>query len=398
MITTFPGRHYETGTIANALAAMGAVSPKTGRPYSEALALGASGGIAFGYFVFEYTGHLPHVALLTRNTFSPFERALDNLAIRRDSRETTQAKRAEDNLRLELDAGNVVIVWADVFSMPYRGLCATQMWHMQPLLVVGQDGSDFLVADGASVPLRVSAEELDRARGKVKKDRYRMTILEAPDTERLGEGLIRGMETCAALFLDKPPMGSANNFGFTGMRNWAKMLTDPKNPKGWARTFAPGPRLTQALAGKIGQPGVWDWISTWGTAPAGDRGRFAAFLREAAVWTGLSALNSVADAFDLSAIQWEALAEASMPDLVPEFARLKELKRRRTEVWISQPPDAVAQRAAMANEMRSLIATLGEPGRLEPFASEIQAAMAEIVLRIAEIEEPAVREMRAALG
>ena len=82
-MTKFEGKHYETGTLTNALAALGAVDPHTGKPYSEALALGASGGIAFGYFVFEYKGQLPHVALLTRNTFAPFEPMLDQLAIKR---------------------------------------------------------------------------------------------------------------------------------------------------------------------------------------------------------------------------------------------------------------------------------------------------------------------------
>src|SRR5690348_4881397 len=122
MTSGFFGRHSGTGTVANALAAMGVKNPKTGKPYSEALALGASGGIAFGYFVFEYKGHLPHVALLTRNTFSPFERTLDNLAIRREARETTDGARAEKNLRAELDSGNPAIVLADAYSLPYTGL------------------------------------------------------------------------------------------------------------------------------------------------------------------------------------------------------------------------------------------------------------------------------------
>jgi hypothetical protein len=69
MKTKFTGRHWETGSIHNALALQGIKAPHTDEPYSEALLLGVSGGIAFGYFTFEYKGHLPHVALLTRNTF-----------------------------------------------------------------------------------------------------------------------------------------------------------------------------------------------------------------------------------------------------------------------------------------------------------------------------------------
>jgi hypothetical protein len=67
------GRHYETGTLRNAWALRGARAPHTGQPYSEALLLGVSGGITFGYFTFAYTGELPHMALLTRNTFDAFD-------------------------------------------------------------------------------------------------------------------------------------------------------------------------------------------------------------------------------------------------------------------------------------------------------------------------------------
>ena len=68
-INRFEGRHYETGSVQNILALQGVKAPHTGRPYSEAFLLGVSGGIAFGYFTFEYKGFLPHLALLPRNTF-----------------------------------------------------------------------------------------------------------------------------------------------------------------------------------------------------------------------------------------------------------------------------------------------------------------------------------------
>src|SRR4051812_27608431 len=89
------GRHYETGTLHNAWALCGAVAPHTGQPYSEALLLGVSGGITFGYFTFAYGGELPHLALLTRNTFGPFETILDRLAAPREVRQTADAAAAE---------------------------------------------------------------------------------------------------------------------------------------------------------------------------------------------------------------------------------------------------------------------------------------------------------------
>ena len=50
--SSFAGRHYETGTIHNFYAARNVQAPHTNQPYSEALLLGISGGITFGYFSF----------------------------------------------------------------------------------------------------------------------------------------------------------------------------------------------------------------------------------------------------------------------------------------------------------------------------------------------------------
>jgi hypothetical protein len=397
MEPTYRGRHYETGTLADALAAIGARDPRTGQPYSEALVLGASGGIAFGYFTFEYKGDLPHVALLPRNTFAPFERALDNLAIRREVRETTQAERGERNLRQELDAGNPAIVWADEFSLPYRGLPTEAMWSMRPLLVVGQDGDDFSVVDGSREPVRIAAADLSRARARVKKDRFRMMTIERPDEAAMPSRLLDAMRTCVALALDKPPAGSADNFGISGMRHFAQVLTQTKGGKSWAKVFEPGPRLVQALAGRHGQPGVWDWIETWGTEPGADRGTYARFLREAVGWTGLPELGSVADAFEFAATLWRRLAEESQPDTVPEFAALKRLKRTHVAQWIERGRESDAERDAIREEMRRRVEAAAGSEVLAREAEGIRIAMAKTVLEIAEVENAAFGRLRAAL-
>ena len=399
MQPTFTGRHYETGTIVNALAASGYRDPKMGRPYSEALALGASGGIAFGYFVFEYKGQLPHVALLPRNTFSPFERALDNLAVRRDVRETLHADKAEKNLLLELDAGNFPIVWADAYSLPHKGLSSEcGMWMMQPMLVTGYEGGDFLIVDGPRAPLPVSRETLAAARGKIKKDRFRMAILDAPDAEALPSGLQRGIETCAALFLDKPPAGSPNNFGIAGMRHLAKMLTDAKNAKGWTRTFPPGPKLAQALIGSPGQAGVWGWIEQWGADGAAERNLFADFLQEAGTWIAKPDLARVADDFRASATLWTKLAEAATPDVLSEFTHVKELRRESKRLSNQDPLDSMSRRSELAAEQADLLRALGEPGRLDPYAPEIQVNMSSLIGQIADRESDAVEKLRAIIA
>src|SRR5215216_4564471 len=135
--TQLNGRHWETGSIHNALALQGIKAPHTGEPYSEALLLGVSGGIALGYFTFEYKGYLPHVALLTRNTFNPFSTILERLGIAQDVQQTSKAEIAEKNLRDILDSGMYPILWADQFSLPYNLLPANKpMWGMMPILAV----------------------------------------------------------------------------------------------------------------------------------------------------------------------------------------------------------------------------------------------------------------------
>ena len=151
--TQFDGRHWETGSIHNALALQGIKAPHTGKPYSEALLLGISGGIAFGYFTFEYKGYLPHVALLTRNTFNPFSTILERLGIAQDIQQTNKADKAEKNLRETLESGLYPILWADQFSLPYNCLPPHEaMWGMMPMLAVETDGKSVTVADRSSQP------------------------------------------------------------------------------------------------------------------------------------------------------------------------------------------------------------------------------------------------------
>jgi Butirosin biosynthesis protein H, N-terminal/Domain of unknown function (DUF4872) len=383
---SYPGRHYETGTIANALLAMGS-------PRSEKMVLGASGGIAFGYFIFAYTGQLPHVALLPRNTFSPFLRALDNLGIRRESRETVNPEKAESNLFLELDSGHAPLVWVDIFSLPYRRDLSNGMWLTSPVAIVGYSGDEFLIADGSGPATAVSRKDLAAARAKIKKDRFRMLVLERPDEARIAEGLKNGIETCTSLFLDKPPAGSVNNFGITGMRQFIKMLTDEKNAAGWARKFAVNPATLQSLAGTVGQPGVFDWIDTWGTAGSADRTTYAEFLDEAAELIGRPDLGEAANLFHQSAQNWATIAELCLPNEIPELARLKALKRSFAR---TRPADPARPR--LRAEVTAAWQDAAQIPNLPDIARAARSKIAFEMTQIAELEESAAKCLRTILS
>src|SRR5690349_6765619 len=154
----FEGRHYETGNIQNILALQGIKAPHTGKPYSEAFLLGVSGGIAFGYFTFEYKGFLPHLALLPRNTFDPFTTMLERLGVAQTVYQTLKTGIAEKNLAEILATGSPALVWADECSLPYTNLDPKVFWNMIPIVVYDIDGDQVLIADRSSQPLRVSMD------------------------------------------------------------------------------------------------------------------------------------------------------------------------------------------------------------------------------------------------
>ena len=275
------GRHYETGTLRNAWSLRGAKAPHTGEPYSEALLLGVSGGITFGYFTFAYTGELPHLALLTRNTFDPFETILERLAPAREVRQTADAATAERQLNEALEAGEAPLVWADIFRLPYYGLDHnTPMWMMRPMVVVGRNGGGYWLGDGSRQPWWVSAADLASARGRVKKERFRLMTLEPPNPEKLPAAVRVGLQQCIRLFTEPPPKGARDNFGFAAYDRWAKMLAATKPKQSWARLFPRGPALFQALGGSLLHPGLLGWVMTWTTADDADRRVFAEFLAE----------------------------------------------------------------------------------------------------------------------
>jgi hypothetical protein len=319
--TEFSGRHWETGSIHNALALQGVKAPHTGKPYSEGLLLGVSGGIAFGYFTFEYKGYLPHVALLTRNTFNPFNTILERLGIAQDVQQTNKAEAAEKNLLDALNAGLHPLLWADYSLLPYNDLPYDEgMWGMLPVLAVATDGEIVTLADRSSQPLHVPMGDLTKARGRVKDDKYRIMTLSAPQTSKLAGAVHKGICQAIQLFTEEPPKGARDNFGFAALQKLADMLVNRRNKHSWERFFPAGVRMYHALAGSPSQPGAYHWVNTWGAADGAERGLYADFLEEAAMILKKPALKDAARKFRESYRLWLDFGEALLPDEVPMLA------------------------------------------------------------------------------
>jgi hypothetical protein len=371
----------------------------TGKPFSEALLLGVSGGIAFGYFTFEYKGYLPHVALLTRNTFNPFPTILERLGIPQDVQQTNKAETAEKNLRATLDSGLYPILWADQFSLPYNSLPANEpMWGMMPILAVGVDSDSVTIADRSSQPLHLLMAELTKARGRVKEDRFRQITLEAPQTAKLAGAVHKGICQAISLFTEEPPRGGRDNFGFAAYDKLAEMLVNTRNKHSWERFFAPGVRMYHALAGSPVQPGAYHWVMTWGSADGAERGLYADFLLEAAQILNKPALKEAAAKFRESHTLWLAFADALLPDNVSLLADSKKLVQKKHTLFVEQGEVALPEIQKIDAKLNELLAQSENDFPLSTEeAAELRSNLRDILLKIKAAEQQAVDLLQAAV-
>lgn len=393
------GRHWETGSIHNALAMQGVKAPHTGKPYSEALLLGVSGGIAFGYFTFEYKGFLPHVALLTRNTFNPFPIILERLGIAQDIQQTNKAETAEKNLQNTLESGLYPILWADQFSLPYNCLPADEpMWGMMPILALESDGKSVTIADRSSQAFHVSMTELTRARGRVKDDKYRLMTLDAPQPAKLAGAVHKGICQTISLFTEEPPRGGRQNFGFAAYEKLAELLVNTRNQQSWERFFAPGVRMYHALAGSPVQPGAYHWINTWGSADGADRGLYADFLLEAVQILKRTALKDAAEKFRESHKLWLAFADALLPDDLPLLGESKKLIQKKHNLFVEKGETALPDIKKINTRLNELLKRSESDFPLSNAqAAALRANLRAILWKIKTVEEQAVEILQRAI-
>lgn len=387
----FAGRHYETGSVRNALAYQGVKSPHTGKAISEALLMGISGGVTFGYFTFEYEGYAPHIALLTRNTFDPLETLFDRLALPHEILQTPNAEKGVSNLLEVLDSGRPALVWVDMFSLPYNDMPYDERnWGMIPLVVYGYEDGIAYLADRANCPIQIPAEVLNQARGRIKQDKYRVMSFDAPDMSRLATAVSKGIWACISLYTEAPPKGKRDNFGLAALQNWAKLLTNTRNKQSWERYFPAGERLWMALAGNHVQPGAFSWIHKEAGNSA-ERGMYADFLDEAALILNKDGLKDAAHLFRQSEQAWTKLAEMLLPDDVPAFKEAKELLSKRQALFIEKGANALDEIRAINQRLNALRESAAKKFPMSTAqVTSLREGLAEQVMKIHDLERDAV--------
>lgn len=392
----FDGLHWETGSVRNFFDYRGFTAPHTGKPYSEALLMGVSGGAVMGYFVFAYEGVDPQARILTRNTFDPFETMLQRLGVVQELQHTASPAKAVQNLLDALENGTPALVWVDMFGLPYEAHTQAEgVWHMFPLLVYGYDeAADRVdVADRARVPLSMTTGQLAELRARVKNVKHRLLTLDMPDPEKLPAAVQAGIWDCIALYTEKPPKGARHNFGLAAYQKWAEMLTSPNKKGSWAKEFPAGPKLYAGLTCAF-----WD-INIFGKDGRAERDVYADFLDEAAVILRKPALTDVARQFRASGAVWDDLSRALLPDWSPLLVEARELMLRQHRLFLDAGGASLAERQAIRERLRAIRRGMDDDFPLT--AGEVvrlQEGIAEQVLRIHDIEAAAVADLREAMG
>jgi hypothetical protein len=392
----FDGLHWETGSLSNYYANRGITAPHTGEPYTEAMLLGISGGIAMGYFAFHYEGYEPWVRLLTRNTFDPLSRVYERLGIQSDVRQTGSAEKGVKNLRDVLEAGTPAIVFADMFSLPYNATPQDEgMWVMMPILVYGYDENEDIVwiADRSRVPLTVTTEELALARGRTKKNRFRIMTHEPPLEDKLETAVRDGIRDCIQLFTQPPPKGSKNNFGFLAYEKWVKMLGESSDKGSWNKLFPPGNLMYAGLTSAFND------ICIFGKEGGAERETYAQFLEEAGVLLSRPGLSDVAEKFRTSAQAWNDLAKTLLPDSVELFKETRLLMIAKHNLFLEKGSSAIGEIRQINDQLEEIKFQVSEDFPLNSSQSdEMKGSIAEKVLTIRNIEFDAIQDLQKAAG
>jgi hypothetical protein len=390
------GRHPDTAALTRLLAAIGVTDPVTGRPLTEAMALGLAGGIGVAYFVFEYqeedltTFYLGGRLNSYVQKLDATQAALDRLGVPAQVRRTTGPATAERQLRAALDQGRPVIVTVDVARLLYRAV-PDWLCGMTPQdVLVELRGAEPVLWDLAPAPIPVSWAELADARAGVRSVKHRLVVAEAPagPVDLAGAAAAGIADTWAGML--EPPM---RNFGAPGLAKWADLLTDTRDPRGWPRLMeAPG-RQFQLLTW------LYDWVETAGTGGGFFRAMYAEFLEEAAVPLQRPELATLAGDYRELAAAWTALAEAALgAGGDGPLARAATLLARRRRMVEERGGAAAAELAAVQAELDTLAQETGDPQPLDPAArSALLADLRARVLDLAEAEEAAAATLRAAV-
>lgn len=351
----FGGHHGETAAMRNTLAHAGVTAPHTGAPLSEPMCLGIAGGIGAGYsFCPSIPGWGTGTGISVVGRYRVFTTSADyydgffsRLGIKTLVKETTGEKGAAKNLRDGLLAGKPVIVWSG--PPPFSSNPSCGMYTMV-VHAIDEARGVALIADLAPDSIPLPLAELAELRAKVCSHKNRSLTFDAPkklSAAMLSAAVLAGIKAC----VDELKTPRIKTYGLPGLEEWANVITNPRNKKGWPGLY-PGGKIYAALRD------VYHSIETAGTGGSLFRPMFADFLDEATQVTRKKGLKASAEAYRALGRQWSALAEASLPSETPAFKQTKELLQKRSALFVDKGQKALPAIEKTTDALRKLEAEM----------------------------------------
>jgi hypothetical protein len=394
------GVHPDTHAIAGVLANRGLLAPHTGRPLTEAMVLGAGGGLGAGYILWEFKAH-DHRSLVLgfRNSWQYPDRwatkTCRRLGVPAAVHETGSAAKAEADLRAAVTQGVPAIAWADQQPLGYRHLPAWLEGRGGPPVTVygiDDDAGTALVDDRNRAPLTVPLDALAAARARVGSYKQRLLVLDAPAAELDLDGLRAAVRDGLAEQVEHLGQRS-DSFSLPAFRKWARLLTDTRNAKAWPKVFADRVSLFDACLS------VYENLEPAAGSDGGNlRGLYAEFLDEAAGLLDAPALGNAAAAYREAVARWHEVAETALPAGREPFAEA----RRLTDQLQAQVEGGDAGRQAAAATAASLWALRDRwrpefPGD-DQDVEALLTTLAGTVAAACDAEEAALAELTAAVS
>jgi hypothetical protein len=364
-----------------------------GHALSEPMAFGLAGGVGIGVFSFCYEKadfasffvagrHCWHDELTYLN------RACQRLNQVPLVREASSPKAAEKNLRELLDLHGPCVAWVDLALLPHRGLQHLQAtgggYHIVTVYSVADDGTAS-IGDLTDEPVEIALAELTAARGRIKKDRYRLLALADGGELDLVRAVPEALAAChRGLTGADGPKNARKNFSLDALATWAERLTSTKDREAWERVFAPGHRFFNGLVS------LHRYVEHYGTGGGLARPLMAEFLRE----LGRPDLRGLADRYAKLGEAWSELADEALPDSVPLLAEAKRQLAASAEHFHSG--SSAAERAACWQAIRDLERRARERFPLSAAeCAELRARLRERVLAIHADEVAAHKQLAA---
>ena len=227
----FPGKVAAATALRCLITRAGVLTRPGGKPLSEAMVFGISGGIGAGVFAFHYAKeaissffvagrHLWHDELVY------LKAAASRFGVNITITESGGAQTAERQLREALAKTQPVIAWVDRASMPYSGAPGSLEgggYHVVTVYGLYDKPGTVLIGDLARNPFEISQADFRKARSRIKKQKNRLLYLDRPGGKfDLSKAVAQGLRACRGALLSSKGPRKMLNFTVEAFRTWGE--------------------------------------------------------------------------------------------------------------------------------------------------------------------------------